>query len=226
MATYVLVHGATGGAWQMREVAARLIAAGHMVFTPTLTGLGERAHLLTPAINLQTHVDDIVNLLSCEDLHDLVLLGKSYAGVVITLVAERAANRIRHLVYLDAIVPENGRSIVESFDPEHAARLEAVVLERGDGWRLPADTRAEPRLTDHPFATFTQRVELTNPAAAALPRTYIRCTATTLTLHARETARAAIHAQATGWRYRELATGHDPQLEAPQAVTDLLLELA
>jgi pimeloyl-ACP methyl ester carboxylesterase len=226
MASYVLVHGGLSGGWQLQELAARLRAAGHEAFTPTLTGLGERSHLLTPDVDLNTHILDIVKLLTGEDLRDVILLGKSYAGVVITGAAEQAPERLRHLVYLDAVVPEDGRSVLDLAEPEHAAFLTRLVEEHGDGWRLPVPPNADPRLTDHPFRTFTQPLVLKNPAAAAVPRTYIRCMGITAgTMHARMTARAAELAQAQGWRYHELPCDHDAERLMPEAVTALLLDL-
>src|SRR5438094_6338595 len=131
MTTFVLLHGATTGGWQMRAVADRLRAAGHAVFTPTLTGLGERSHLLGPAIDLTTHIQDVVGVLVYEDLHDVILLGKSYSGIVITGVAERAPERLRHLVYLDALVPRDGQSFLDMAGLETAGKIRADVEARG-----------------------------------------------------------------------------------------------
>jgi pimeloyl-ACP methyl ester carboxylesterase len=166
MAIYLLVHGGLSGGWQMRGLAGRLRAAGHEVFTPTLTGLGERSHLLTPEVDLHTHIRDIVNVLVFEDLRDVILFGRSYGGVVITGVAERAPERLRHLVYLDAVVPEDGCSILDMAGPEHAAFLTGLVRERGDGWRLPVPPNADPRLTEHP----SRRSPSRSPSSALPPR--------------------------------------------------------
>src|SRR4051812_7378387 len=124
MSVFVLVHGAWHGGWCYRRVADRLIAAGHRVFTPTLTGLGERAHLLTPAVNLRTHVQDIVNVIKWEDLKDVILLGHSYGGFVISEVVEHVPDAVAALVYLDAFVPENGQSLLDYSSPERRALLE------------------------------------------------------------------------------------------------------
>ncbi|RIK43326.1 MAG: alpha/beta hydrolase [Chloroflexi bacterium] len=227
MATYVLVHGATGGGWQMRPLAVALQAAGHYVQRPTLTGLGERSHLLRPEIDLATHVQDIVNVLQYEDLHEVILVGKSYSGIVITGVAEQTPERLAHLVYLDALVPGDRQSFLEILGPEVAERMAERVRERGDGWRLPADRSVEPRLADHPFGSLTQRIALSNPAAARLPRTYIRCTAVPAhTPHARVTAASAQRAVAAGWRYRELPADHNPESVPAPELVQFLLELA
>ena len=125
MATYVLVHGAWHGGWCWKKVAPLLRHAGHEVFIPTLTGLGERAHLLTPEVDLTTHVQDIVGVLTYEDLQEVILVGHSYGGMVISGVAQQAALRLSHLVYLDAFVPENGRCLLDYAVPERAARMRA-----------------------------------------------------------------------------------------------------
>ena len=226
MAVSVLVHGATAGGWQMRRVASLLEAAGHDVFTPTLTGLGERSHLLSPGIDLDTHILDVLGVLRYEDPRDVILVGKSYSGLVVTGVVEHEPERIRHLVYLDALVPSDGQSMLDIQGPEVAGRMLQIVHERGDGWRLPVDRSADPRLTDHPFKTFTQPVEIRNPRAAAIPRTYIRCAGGPQTWHARLTAEAAARARAEGWQCWELPTGHDPERDAPEAVAALLIRLA
>jgi len=226
MAVYVLVHGAFAGGWQLRGVASLLRAAGHDAYTPALTGLGERAHLLGPDVGLDTHMRDILGVLTDEDLRDVILLGKSYAGLVITGVAEQAPDRLRHLVYLDALVPHDGQTMLDILGPEGAGRWRQIAHQRGDGWRLPVDKTADPRLTDHPFKTFTQPVEVKNPVAAAIPRTYIRCTGGPDTPSSRLTAEAAARARAEGWRCWELPTGHDPERDAPEAVVELLLRLA
>jgi pimeloyl-ACP methyl ester carboxylesterase len=211
----------------MRPVATCLRAAGHEVYTPTLTGLGERAHLNNPQIGLETRVEDLLGVLEYEDLRNVVLVGKSYGGMVITAVAERAPERLGHLVYLDAVVPGHGQSMLDILGPEVSCHMQAVVRERGDGWRLAADRSSEPRLTDHPFRILTQPVTLGSPAAAALPRTYILSTKKPEGVtHTRVTAAAAARAVAEGWRYRELPADHDAECSMPDAVAALLLELA
>ena len=121
MATYVLVHGGWDGGWAWRAVASQLQAVGHAVFTPTLTGSGERVHLASPTIDLSTHVLDIVNVLHYEDLHDVILVGFSYSGMVITGVAEQVPERLRQLIYLDAFVPQDGESLNDLIGPGLAA---------------------------------------------------------------------------------------------------------
>ncbi|MCL5997844.1 MAG: alpha/beta hydrolase [Chloroflexi bacterium] len=229
MTTFVLVHGAWLGGWAWKSVAPRLREASHAVFTPTLTGLGERVHLANPEVGLDTHIQDVVNILEYEDLRQVVLVGHSYGGIVITGVADRAAERIAQLIYLDAFVPGDGQSLYDLV-PE-GGRRHNRELAQGDGWRIPLELQwrtgpeeqlrwMNPRWTDHPLKCFEQPVRLTKPAGAGLSRTYIRCTENVATgqLFAR-------FASDPTWRVRELATTHTAMVTAPQALAELLLEL-
>jgi pimeloyl-ACP methyl ester carboxylesterase len=237
MATYVLVHGGAHGGWCYRYVAAILRSAGHDVHTPTLTGLGERAHLLGPGIDLDTHITDVVAVLHYEDLRDVILVGHSYGGMVIPGVADRALDRVGHLVYLDAATPVNGESLADIAAPlMTAARRQARVV---DGVELVLYPGTEPlpnygvtdpddiawmagRLTPHPFACFTRPLVLTHEAdVGKLPQTHIVCTSTLAT---RDPARLA-RARDAG-RLWDIDTGHDLMITEPQAVADLLLRLA
>jgi pimeloyl-ACP methyl ester carboxylesterase len=234
MTTYLLVHGAWAGGWIWGRVAPILRKARHDVFTPTLTGLGERAHLANPEIDLSTHIQDVVAVLECEDLKRVVLVGHSYGGMVITGVAERTAERLSHLVYLDAFVPQDGQSVADLVSPELAASFEEGVRLSGDGWRIPppppewsgvtdeADQRwIEPRLKPQPIKTMFQPVRVSNAEAAELPRTFVYCNNP-----ARGTFdQFASRARAEGWRYQVLSTGHAANVTAPNQVADLLLEL-
>ena len=136
-ATYVLVHGAWHGSWCWKRVRKGLRDTGHQVFTPTLTGLGERSHLNSAAVNLSTHIADVVNLLRWEDLSDVILCGHSYGGNVITGVADRIPERIRSLVYLDAFVPEDGECLFDLVPPELAQRMRLQAQTAGSGWNIP-----------------------------------------------------------------------------------------
>jgi len=150
MATYVFVAGGGWGGFIWREVTCRLRKLGHDVFTPTLTGVGERVHLASPQIDLETHVQDILGVLSYEDLHEVILVGHSYGGLVITAVAERVPERLAHLVYLDALVPQDGQSGWDVTDSALRARIEECVRTQGDGWRLLPSPDAPARITAHP----------------------------------------------------------------------------
>ena len=228
MATFLLVHGGWAGGWQWREVASLLRAAGHDVFTPTLTGLGERVHLASPDVGLDTHIQDILMALEYEELRDVILVGYSYSGMVITSVAERAPERLAHLVYLDAYVPRDGESLLDMLGPSVAAFIEQAAQAYGDGWRIPHNPPDAPRRTPHPLKTGQQPVSLTNPAAAALPRTFIYCTQDKEAMGpvGAPITQAAERARSDGrWRYRELQTGHSPWETAPRELASLLLEL-
>ncbi len=244
MATYLLAHPAWHGGWCWKKIVPLLRAHDHAVFTPTLTGLGERAHLAHPLVGLDTHVRDIINVLIYEDLHDVILVGHSNGGTLITAVAERAPERLAHLVYLDAFVPEDGQSTADFLPPPQREQWERRVQTEGYGWLIPslmpgpweefvrdawqvtdeADRRwLVERLGPTPYKVFTDSVRRGNPAAAALPRTYIRCLASPTPMFARfgEMARSA-----PGWRYRELTTAHEAFVTAPDEFAALLLEVA
>lgn len=163
MATYVLLHAAWAGGWQWRSVATLLRNVGHEVFTPTLTGLGERAHLACPEVGLDTHVQDVLGVLEYEELDDLVLVGHSYSGMVITAVAEHLPEQIDQLVYLDAFVPQDGQSLNDILGPDLQAHFVRMARRYGKGWRVPHDPPGMPRTakrTDQPLKTGTQPVEI------------------------------------------------------------------
>ena len=229
MATYVLCQGGWAGGCQWKEVASLLRAAGHEVYTPTFTGLGERVHLAHPEIDLYTHIEDILMVLHYEDLHGVILVGYSGSGPVISGVAEKAAARIGHLVYLDAFVLEDGQSMATQVRPELMADLVAAAEEHGDGWQIPHDPPDADRRTPQPLKPILTRLTLQNPAAAVLPRTFIYCTEGAQDLgplHQPMTQAAAMAKRDTAWRYRELKTGHIPMWTMPRELSNLLLELA
>jgi pimeloyl-ACP methyl ester carboxylesterase len=222
MATFVIVHGMWTGGWLFQPIARMLRAEGHEVFTPTLTGIGERYHLGTPATDLLTHVEDIVNVLEYEDLHDVALTGYSYGGAVVTGVAERVPERISQLVYLDAWVPRDGQCVFDLI-PEQAPVFRESARARGDGWRIPRDP-PQPRRTPHPLATLEQRISLSSPEAAALPRSYILFSRNSQ-YHAPVMARMAERGREAGWRVLDLPADHDAPMTHPRELTDLLAGL-
>lgn len=236
MATFVLVHGAWHGGWCWWKVAPLLRAAGHTVHTPTLTGLGERAHLGTPQTDLDTHIQDVVNLLEYEELNDVILVGHSYAGMVIPGVADRATGRLAHLVHFDGYTPANGQSVMDIIaTATQASRVAAHS--HGDSWRIPPPDPAAWGITDEPdlrrlrahlvgqpLGTCVQPLRLVRPAGADLPRTYIYC-AGKATPDSFDAAAARLRDDPT-WRYRELPTGHEAMITMPHELADLLLEIA
>jgi pimeloyl-ACP methyl ester carboxylesterase len=229
--TFVLVHGAWGGAHTFRKVRPLLSAHGHEVFTPALTGIGERSHLASPQVNLTTHIQDVVNLIWYEDLSDVVLLGFSYGGFVVTGAVAHVADRVRHLVYLDAFVPADGESLTGL-----TGQQGGPILGLGQQWLVPPPPRtyddpeeeafAVPRRTRHPVGCFTEPVRLPRPLEEyPFGRTYVKATA-----EPRGSSPfwlAAQRAQASSaWDYKEIATDHLVPINRPGELAELLLELA
>ena len=225
MATYVLVHGAWAGGWGFTGIANMLRDAGHRVFAAHLTGLGERAHLASPGITLSTHIQDVIGLIDCEDIDDIILLGHSYGGMVITGVAAARAAQIRTLVYLDAFLPQNGEALWDLAD--EGTRAFYIDAQRDTpGLVQPtfaAQTDKPRRLTGHPLLTLLEPVRL-GPEAGAIPyRTYIYATVGTPTIFTQFYERVAAD---PAWRVREIATGHVVMWEDPEGLLTLLLEEA
>jgi pimeloyl-ACP methyl ester carboxylesterase len=218
---YVIVHGGWAGGWYFKKTAKYLREAGHEVYTPTLTGIGERVHLAHPDIDLNTHILDIVNVIEYENLRNVALVGYSYGGMVITGVAELIPEHIGQLIYLDALVPENGQSVADLM-PEIAPVFEEVAQAVGEGWQVPHDP-PHPRKTPHPLKTLQQPIVIKNPAAIALPRTYVLFTKNTFP-SAPVLAETAERLKAKGWNYRELAVDHPAPETNAQELAALLLE--
>lgn len=234
MATFVICHGAWSAAWDWKKVRPLLRAAGHEVFAPTYTGLGERAHQISRSVNLEAHIADVLAMLDCEDLRNVVLLGHSYGGVVATGVADRAAERIAKLIYLDAFVPENGQSLMDLLPASQRASRQEDAAVRGDGWLLPPnppppDTSPEdiawitPRRRWQPIGTFTQPISLEG-AAAHLPRTYIYCTRIAPDDTFGQFARRFRSDPA--WKLFEIDASHSPNVTAPELLARLLDQIA
>ncbi|GAA1539344.1 alpha/beta hydrolase [Kribbella lupini] len=239
MSTYLLVHGAwhNGQCWE--RVVPWLASAGHQVFTPSLTGYGDKAHLLGPEVGLDTHVDDIVGLILEEDLTEVVLVGHSYAGLVISSVANQLPDRIAELVYLDAMVPEDGESAVDVL-PVTQVMID-LATSSGSGWRVPPmpelpaplglfgvtdpDDVAWLRtmLSDQPVRCLQQPVRLDNPDVHKIPRTHIHCTVKPEGFERRPVP--AVQPDGSPSQVWELATGHDCMITAPGELAELLLKL-
>jgi pimeloyl-ACP methyl ester carboxylesterase len=240
MATFVLVHGAWHGGWCWQKVIPFLEGAGHEVYAPTLTGLAERASELSPDIGLDTHIQDVVGLLQEKNLHGVILVGHSYGGMVITGVVDQAPERIAHLVYLDTFVPRDGESMVDV--SPMVIRLLLRRQAQADGWRIDSrgtyGVTTEPdrswvlrSVTPQPLKTLEQPLHLKNPAIVeATPRTHIDCGPGGFFLLVRRILRAilapgAFPSRKTGWRLRQLPTGHDAMITMPRELADLLLEV-
>lgn len=239
MTTYVLVHGAwhSGQAWA--RVVPRLGSSGRPVFTPTLTGYGETRHLLGPEVGLTTHVDDITGLLVDEDLHDVVLVGHSYAGLVISGVANRVPDRIARLVYLDAMVPLHGETAVDVMAMSKILVDAASASE--SGWRVPPLPEMPPPMglfgvtdpadvawlrtmvSDQSVRCLQEPVEFDNPAADRIPRTHIHCTVRPEGFEARPVP--AVQPNGEPAHVLELPTTHDCMITMPDALADMLRDL-
>lgn len=232
MADFVLVHGAWHGAWCWKRILPGLWQAGHRAFAVTLTGVGERKHLLDAGVTLATHVEDVVNVLEAEELNGAILVGHSYGGMVVTGAADRVRDRIGHLVYLDAVIPDPG----ESWSSRHTAQTQAqrrdVIAQQG---LLPA---ADPvvfglqgedydwvarRQTPQPGGVYDSPLHFDAGRVFSLPKTFIDCTDPALpTIDA---FRKRVRSE-PGWQVVELRTGHDPMISAPGELLAALLRLA
>lgn len=244
MANFVLVHGAWHGAWCWRRVAQPLAEAGHRVHAVTLTGLGERVHLMSPAITLETHITDVYNAIEVEELEDVVLAVHSYAGMIGTAIADRMAGRLRHLVYVDAVVPR----LDESWSSTHdvATREARIAAAQGSpdysfpppdpaayGLSGPDHEWANRRQTPHPGQTYEAPLDFDPRRVAEVPRTFVSCVQPALaTIDAIRPRMADPQFWDGAWqggggaRVIELKTGHDPMISAPQDLTRILLECA
>jgi len=232
--TFVLVHGAWSGGWCFARVAALLRARGHTVFTPTLTGQGERAHLLSGAINLSTHIADVLGVLHYERLEQVVLAGHSYGGMVITGVADRVSEKIKALAYLDAFVPEDGQSL---FDINIAANTQRFLQGAGTlgGLAVPAPSAAyfgvnaadaptvDALATPFPLGCFTEKLKLSGGYRSVARHLYVHGT-----VLPRESPFRPFYerAKAAGWSAHALSCGHHVMLDEPQETARLLETLA
>jgi pimeloyl-ACP methyl ester carboxylesterase len=229
--TFLFVHGAWHGGWCWGRVAQMLRDVGHTVHAPSLTGLGDRAHLAHPDVDLATHVQDVVGLLEMDELRQVVLVGHGYGGMVVSGVAVRAAARLAHLVYLDAFVPGDREAVLDLLAPEKAAGMRVAAREHGEGWRIPPFSPAQFGVTNakdaewlarhlvpQPLKTFDQGVEGELPVR--LKKTYLYCASPAIGSFDRY-RRLQEDRQ---WKYHELATGHDAMVTAAGEVARILLQ--
>lgn len=230
--TFVLVHGAFHGAWCWKQVAARLRALGHLVHTPTFTGLGERSHLIGFGPKVETWIEDVAQIVGYEELSDIILVGHSFGGSIVSGLADRMPERLRHLVYLDAMVLQSGQSALDTAGAAHIGRYRDRSYEK-DGVRVVSPSAPEyygvtdpelgrwltGKLTPHPLDAFYEPLVLRNPVGNAIPATYVTCTEPLLasTATSRDYARTR-----TDWTYVELATGHNAMMLVPDELTRLL----
>lgn len=232
MADFVLVHGAWQGAWCWRKVLPPLWRSGHRAFAVSLTGVGERAHQLSPSIRLGTHISDVLAVVECEELEGAILVGHSYGGLLITAVADRVPKRIAHLVYVDAIVPRNGESWSSIHSEEIRAVRRAGIAQTGA--MAPLDAAAfglsgddaswvQRRQRDHPGSVYEDTLQFDEGLLARLPRTYVDCNSPALASVALARQRARSE---PGWNVTTLATGHDPMISAPTQLLAILESVA
>jgi pimeloyl-ACP methyl ester carboxylesterase len=236
MKTFVLVHGTWSGGWMWRTVAERLRAEGHAVYTPTLTGLGEREHLVSRQTNLDTHIQDIASVIGCEQLDDVVLVGTSYAGLVISGVADRITDKIDALIYLNAALPANGKCMLDTVSAERRATVQRLADEQGDGYRIPSslvlDTGIEneqardaflARMSAHPLPSLLQPISLTGRYTQVPRKAYVLATKK-VSHHFQEYYDWAAKQQ--GWTAHTIASHHYPMATMPEATATLLMEIA
>jgi pimeloyl-ACP methyl ester carboxylesterase len=232
VATFVLVHGAWSGGWCYFKVAERLRALGHNVFTPTLTGQGERTHLIDRAINLSTHITDVLNVFHYERLDDVVLAGHSYGGMVITAVGDRIPERVRVLAYLDAFLPSDGQSLFDINVPANNQKFLDAAGAIG-GLAVPSPpaaffnvnkedaARVDELATPFPLGCFTEKLKLTGKHEAIKKRVYVHGT-----VLPRVSPFKPFYERAkndTAWQAYALACGHHVMLDEPDRVTEILL---
>ncbi len=235
--TFVLLHGSWHGAWCWQRVADRLRSQGHKVTTPNQTGVGERSHLISADITLDTFVEDIVNHITHEELDDIVFVGHSFGGIPMTGVADRMPERIRHLVYLDSLILQPGKTLFSTYPPHVVEERKKQALATPGGLGLPAppatffgmkagtddEAWVQRRLTPQPLSLYSSPLNLNNPIGNGLPHTYIYCTDPAIALA--EPMRQWVRDQGD-WGWRELATGHNAMITAPAQLTAMLLSIA
>jgi len=234
----VLVHGANHGGWCWVNVAARLRSMSYRVFTPTLTGLGDRHHLRSRDISLTTHIDDITNLIEWEELTDIILVAHSYGGTVVTGVCDRMRERISRVIFIDANTPQDGQATIPGLTVELAEKitgaplLEGYLLPALDPTRMgidPGDTVniewLNRRLTAHPLQTLTEPIRLANGGSDGMHRTFVLATPLEQLQKFAADGTLKIKADPT-WRFREFLVGHDVMIIAPDETAELIREIA
>lgn len=232
MSVFVLVSGAWHGGWCWDRVAPILRAAGHEVYAPTLTGLSDRAHVLNRSVGLGTHIEDVTSLIEAHDLHGVTLVGHSYAGQVITGVADALSDRVSQRIYLDAFVGDNGDAAIDLLPEKIAGHYRESVQNSGFGWLIPTRSLEilgvtddadldwlRPRLTAHPWKTYTEQLNVTGKHET-VDATFVECVD-----WMRVFTPQAEKAAARGWATREIASGHEAMVTAPGQLAALFLEL-
>lgn len=236
MPVAVLVHGGLHGGWCWIKVSRLLSEDGWSVYTPSLTGLGDRKHLIGPLVTHETHVQDIVNIIEVNDLDQVVLCGHSSGGSVVTMVADRIPDRIRHIIYLDANVPMSGQSNMDVLGEPLSSNLRTVARDHGDGWLLPARMFSaenfgvfdpvdaawvNERLADHPLRSFEDPIVLSGATNSVPSKTYVAAEHSGFEF----TDRLLRKFESTaGWTTHKWGVGHDMMITEPGMVRDLIVQ--
>ena len=236
--TYVLAHGSWHGGWCWQRVADRLRAEGHRVFTPSYTGMGDREHLLSKDITIDTFVQDIAEVIKTEELTDVILVGHSFGGVPITGVADRMGDKLRHLVYLDAIVLESGKTAFSSYPPKEVEERIAISNKVNGGLAVPNPKSLSPswgfvpgtpdydwvmrRITPTPLRTYMTSLDLHGPIGNGVPKTYIHCLKPENPVI--EPSRKLVKSM-SGWTWIDFPGPHDAMITDPDGITKILLEV-
>jgi pimeloyl-ACP methyl ester carboxylesterase len=233
---FVLVHGAWHGSWCWRRVAEGLRGGGHLVFMPTFTGLGERSHLMRSGLTIEDFATDVVNVIEAEELQRVILVGHSFAGGPISVIADRHPETLQHLIYLDAVILENGQSVFSTLDPDIVARRIELAQETSGGLTMqvpppeafgvtaPQDVAwLRRRLSPQPLNPYREPIRLKHPLGNGIRKTYIACVEPAygplVSTHERVRRQG-------GWEYLEFASGHDAMVISPDALTELLVRCA
>lgn len=230
MGNFLFVHGGMVGGWCWKKVRECLEKKKHSVLTPTLTGLGERKHLSGEKVDLEVHINDILNAIFYEGLENVILVGHSYGGMVITGVADRIPQKIERLIYVDALIPKNGESMFDIVDSQIFSHLHDSAQERKGVWEVPPPSPQAygfeavhdiewfgSRCTPHPLKSFQQAIHLNENSVETLDRVYIKC------LRDSSLDSMLVRAKTMGIPYHLMDTGHFPMITQPQKLTDLLL---
>lgn len=221
---FIIVHGAWGGSWAFKKIDSLLTEKGCTVYRPSLTGQGERAHLASSIIGLSTQINDVVNMILYEDLHEVVLIGHSYGGMIITGVSDSLPTRIKKLIYVDAFVPENGESVFDIWVSKREALKKMIV----DGFMVPSWVRSDktpPMDVPQSVKTFTDAIKLNNSARLQIPTTYILTVAKGSNANDDDFAPQAQRASSKHWPVLQLEADHNPQWSAPEMLTKMLYNI-
>lgn len=227
MKTIVICHGMSSGGWAWKEVRNLLEKEGHTVYTPTMTGCGERVHLANKEVDLNTAINDIVNVITYENLHNIVLIGHSFGGAVASGVVDRIPELIEEVIYLDAMLLNDGEAVVNLFSDEIVNFLQGLIDKKGDGWKVPVveEDRYDHRLTDHPHKCFKTPLVLKNKELTNIKTSYINCLEKDQNPFYYGIFQSVDRAKERGMIIYNLKAGHIPNIENPTLISQLLIDI-